>query len=121
MKARSFKQWMGVGALALSATVVQVSFVSSAFAGVPAGQVKVRISDLDLNKKADVVRLYHRIRNAAISACGADELTGTRLLSSGQQHCVDEAIAAAVSQLHNDQLTAYLQGGKGSTATASQG
>ena len=111
MKSRSFKQWLGVGVLALGATIVQFSSVNPAFAAVPAGQVRVRMGDLDLGQQADVARLYQRIRNAAVDACGADQLTGTRLLSTAQQHCVDEAIATAVSQVHNEQLSAYVPGG----------
>ena len=118
MKSRSFKQWLGVGALALGATIVQFSSVSPAIAGVPAGQVKVRVSDLDLGQQANVARLYQRIRDAAVDACGAEQLTGTRLLSSTQQHCVDEAIATAVSQVHNEQLSAYVPVGNRSRASA---
>jgi UrcA family protein len=108
MKSRSFKQWLGVGALTIAATIVQFASVSPAVAAVPAGQVKVRVGDLDLGQQADVAQLYQRIRNAAVDACGADELTGTRLLSTAQQHCVDEAIATAVSKVHNEQLSAFI-------------
>lgn len=108
MKSRSFKQWLGVGALALGATIVQFAAVNPATAAVPAGQVKVRVGDLDLGQQANVARLYQRIRGAAVDACGADELTGTRLLTASQQHCVDEAIATAASQVHNDELSAYV-------------
>jgi hypothetical protein len=64
MKPRSFKQWLGVGALALGATIVQFSSVSPAIAGVP------------------------------------------------------EAIATAVSQVHNEQLSAYVQDENRSRASA---
>ena len=111
MKSRSLKQWLGVGALALGATIVQFSSVSPAIAGVPAGEVKVRVSDLDLGHQADVALLYQRIRIAAVDACGAEQLTGTRLLSTSQKHCVDEAISTAVSQVHNEHLSAYVEGG----------
>lgn len=118
MKSRSFKQWLGVGALAVGATIVQFSSVSPSIAAVPAGQVKVRVSDLDLGQQADVARLYQRIRDAAVDACGAEELTATRLLTLSQQHCVDEAIATAVSQVHNEQLSSYVEGGNRSSARA---
>jgi len=110
MKPRSFKQWLGVGALAIGTTIVQFSSVNPAFAEVPAGHVKVRMGDLDLGRPADVARLYQRIRDAAVDACGADQLTGTRLLSTAQQHCVDEAIATAVSRVHDERLSSFVPG-----------
>jgi UrcA family protein len=110
MKAPGFARLAGVGMLAIGATIVQASFVNVAFAGVPAGEQAIRIGDLDLNKSADVARLYKRIRVAAESACGVDALTGTRLLSGGQRKCVEETVATTVTQLHNEQLSAYHQG-----------
>jgi UrcA family protein len=109
MKAGKFTRLVGSGLLAIGASIVQASFVNVAFAGVPTGQEAVRISDLDLNRSADVARLYKRIRAAAESACGVAELTGTHLQSSSQRHCVEEAIASAVAQVHNAQLSAYHQ------------
>jgi UrcA family protein len=71
MKASGFARLAGLGLLAIGATVVQAAFVNTAFAGVPAGQQVVRLGDLDLNKSADVARLYRRVQAAADSACGA--------------------------------------------------
>jgi UrcA family protein len=108
MKSRSFKQWLGVGALALGATSVQFASVAPATAGIPEGRVSVSFGDLDLGKQAEVAQLFKRIRNAAIAACGAEEITATRLLSTEQQVCVDDAIATAVSQVHNERLSALV-------------
>jgi UrcA family protein len=109
MNTSNFVRLAGLGLLAIGASIVQASFVNVAFAGVPTGQEAVRISDLDLNKSADVARLYKRIRAAAESACGVEALTGTHLLSSSQRNCVGEAVASAVAQVHNAQLSAYHQ------------
>jgi UrcA family protein len=111
MNAGRFARLTGVGVLALGTTIVQASFVNVAFAGEPAGQVKVRLGDFDLNKSADVARLYNRIHAAAEAACGADSLTGTRLLSNGQRTCIEETVGTAVAQVHNAQLSAYHQQG----------
>ena len=70
MKASRFARLAGVGMLAIGATIVQAAFVNAASAGVPTGRQVVRFSDLDLNRNADVARLYHRIRTAAESVCG---------------------------------------------------
>ena len=122
MNTPRFTRLAGMGMLAISATIVQASFVNSASAGVPAGEIKVRVSDLDLGKSTDVARLYKRIRTAAESACGVDELTGTRLLSGSQQHCVDEIVATAVANVHNDRLSAlHQQGSKNPRAAAHPG
>ena len=120
MKSRSFKQWLGVGALALGATIVQFSSVNPAVAGLPAGKVKVRVGDLDLGQQSDVARLYQRIHDAAIDACGADQLTRTRMVSTTQQLCVDDAIATGVSQVHNEQLSAYASNGNRPRASANR-
>jgi UrcA family protein len=109
METSKFVRLAGLGLLAIGATIVQAAFVNAASAGVPEGQQAVRVGDLDLNKSADVARLYKRIRAAAESACGAGPVTGTRLPTSGQRNCVEEAIATTVAQLHNEQLSAYHQ------------
>lgn len=118
MKASEFARLVGLGLLAIGATVVQASFVSTAFAGVPAGQQVVRLGDLDLNKSADVARLYRRIQAAAESACGAEPVTGSHLLSSSQRSCVEKAVGTAVARVHNEQLSALHQGKSNSPKAA---
>jgi UrcA family protein len=110
MKTSRFARLAGVGMLAVSATIVQASFVNTAFAGVPAGEQAVRIGDLDLNKSADVARLYNRIQAAAESVCAAGPVTGTLLPGNGHLRCVEETIGAAVARMHNEQLSAFHQG-----------
>ncbi|MGH8213370.1 MAG: UrcA family protein [Rhodanobacteraceae bacterium] len=92
----------------LAALVVSLA-PAMAFAGDSVNQSKVRISDFDLNKHDDVVRLYQYISSAAGTACGADTPTGSLLPSPKQQACVKQAIDATVTKLHRDQLTAYHQ------------
>ena len=112
----------GLGLLAIGATIVQASLVNAASASVPDGQLAVRISDLDLNKGADVARLYKRIHTAAEAACGADAQTGTHLLSDAQRNCIEEAVGSAVAKVHNEQLSAYhQQGSKAPKAAARPG
>jgi UrcA family protein len=96
--------------LAVGATIVQASFVNTAFAGAPTDQQVVRYADLDLNRSADVARLYRRIQAAAESACGAQPVTGSYLLNSGQRSCVEKTVGTAVARVHNEQLSAYHQG-----------
>lgn len=110
MKTSGFARLAGVSMLALGATIVQASFVNTAFAGAPAGEQAVRTGDLDLNKSADVARLYNRIRAAAESVCGVGPVTGTLLPGNGHLHCVEEAVATTVARMHNEQLSAFHQG-----------
>ncbi|MDE2220299.1 MAG: UrcA family protein [Gammaproteobacteria bacterium] len=111
MDAARFTRLAGPWLLALGATIAQAALVSTASAGAPAGDVTVRFSDLDLSRRADVARLYQRIRAAARASCGAEVLTGSHLLNAGQQRCVDEAVEAAVAKVHNEQLSAFHQTG----------
>lgn len=113
-----FARLAGLGLLAIGATIVQASFVNTAFAGEQA----VRIGDLDLNKSADVARLYNRIRAAAESVCGVGPITGTLLPGNGHLRCVEETVATAVARMHNEQLSAYhQQGAKGFKPVARPG
>jgi UrcA family protein len=103
-----------LAALAIALTPVAAS------AGEPAAQQKIRISDFDLNKHEDVVRLYRHIIAAAIAACGGETRTGSLLPSSGQQACVQKAIDNTVAKIHNEQLTAYQQKATGDQKLAEQ-
>ena len=90
-----------VAALMIALTPVAAS------ADEPTGQQKIRISDFDLNKHDDVVRLYRHINTAAMDACGGEDRTGSLLQSAGQQACVKQAIDRTVAKIHSEQLTAY--------------
>lgn len=109
MKTNAFTRLMGMGVLAIGATVVQASFVNSAAAAEAPGQQAVRVSDLNLSKSADVAILYRRIRDAAEAACGPKMVTGSYLPRAAQQRCVGEAIDSTIVHLHNDLLSAYHQ------------
>lgn len=90
----------------LAALVIALA-PAAASADEPAAQQKIRISDFDLNKPADVARLYRHISAAAVAACGGEDRTGSLLQSAGQQACVKQAINNVVAKVHSDQLMAY--------------
>ena len=98
----------GVGA-ALSTAVVMLPFPQLVLAASPSarhGQA-VALNDLDLNTRAGVEELYHRIESAARAACGPPVITGSRLPTYAWQACVNDAIKATVVKLDRPALTAY--------------
>ena len=84
-------------------------FAAATAAAEPPQSVTVRFTDLDLNRPADVAQLYHRIRNAAQSACGARDLELTNWDDPDWHRCVYVAIGQAVAQVDRPALTAYHQ------------
>jgi UrcA family protein len=68
--------------------------------------VVVNYADLKLNKKADVVRLHARIRNAAQQVCTP---LNSRVLGLREQYqsCVTDAIAQSVARINNPNLSNY--------------
>jgi UrcA family protein len=81
-------------------------------AGAAADEVRslsVRYTDLDLDRPADVARLYQRIRLAAEDVCGPRLLTGSRVPEAGYQHCFADAVAQAVARVDRPALSAYHQ------------
>jgi UrcA family protein len=109
MKSISFRKALGIGALALSATILQASFINAAQAAEEPGTVAVRISDLNLASAADVTTLYQRINSAAESVCAADPVTGAKLFGNAKARCVAASVTRAVTQVHSAQLTAFHQ------------
>jgi UrcA family protein len=71
--------------------------------------VTVRYTDLNLERPADVARLYGRIRVAAQSICGARDLELSGWVDSNWQRCVDAAVAQAVARVDRPALSAYHQ------------
>lgn len=65
--------------------------------------VAVRYGDLDLGREAGVQALYGRLRAAAASACGRQELRDLRQRQQWRE-CRDAALARAVSELGNARL-----------------
>jgi|HubBroStandDraft_1064217.scaffolds.fasta_scaffold1000778_1 UrcA family protein len=75
----------------------------------PDGQrsVTVHYRDLNLDRPADVARLYHRIAEAAASVCGARDLHVSQLVPPVYAPCISAAIARAVAQVDQPALSAY--------------
>ena len=69
--------------------------------------VKVSVSDLDLDRAAGVARLYSRIEQAAITACGSSEQPGSRFDARDWKPCFTSAVSHAVAQVDEAALTAY--------------
>lgn len=95
----------------LTALMVALGFVGAASVGsVNAAEVDadaptatVKFDPELLNTEAGARTVYHRIVRAAERVC-PDPLTGTRLVSASTQECRNQAVAKAVSQIHNTRL-----------------
>jgi len=71
--------------------------------------VTVRYTDLNLDRPADVSRLYSRIRGAAESVCGEPDPAYDFWVNPAWQRCVNDAIGRAVFQVDRPALSAYYQ------------
>lgn len=109
MKANSITSYLGIGMLTVGATLGQAWMVNTASAAEPSDPhaLRISVSDLDLSKSGDVATLYARIKSAAVQACGADVVTGSRLPSGSKKQCMTQAVDGAVSQINNASLSAY--------------
>jgi UrcA family protein len=95
----------------IAALMVLFGFVAAASIGsANAAQVDsdvpstaVKFDPEMLNTEAGARAVYHRIVKAAERVC-PDPLTGSHLISTATQHCRDQAVANAVSQIHNTRL-----------------
>ncbi|MGH8213372.1 MAG: UrcA family protein [Rhodanobacteraceae bacterium] len=109
MKNRSIRKWLSMGALALSATIVQASFINAARAAEEPGTAAVRIGDLNLASSVDVATLYGRINSAATRVCTTDAQTGEKLFGNDKTRCVAASVSRAVAEVQNAGLTAFHQ------------
>ena len=107
MRKYSIRQHLGLGLLALGATLAQGTMIGTAYAGDEQSKQAITLRDLDLSKEADVARLYRRIRAAAESVCGDGQLTGTRISNSAQVHCIAAAMDRAVASINKAEVSAY--------------
>jgi UrcA family protein len=64
-----------IGILAVAAVLAAPTLASATPAPNGSVQVSVRYSDLDLNRRGDDQILLHRIRDAALEACGASQFS----------------------------------------------
>jgi UrcA family protein len=69
----------------------------------------VRFSDLNLDRPADVAKLYQRIATAADRVCGPRSLTGSYSKTSIYQSCYSDAVAQAIARVNQAPLTAYYE------------
>ena len=70
--------------------------------------VHVRYTDLNLNRAADVARLYRRLSIAAESVCGPRNFAGYR--TPGYDSCVADTIRQAVTAVDSAALSAFYVG-----------
>jgi UrcA family protein len=70
--------------------------------------VHVRYTDLNLNRGADVARLYRRLSIAARSVCGPRDFAGYR--TPGYDGCVADTIRQAVTAVDSAALSAFYEG-----------
>jgi UrcA family protein len=70
-------------------------------------QSTVHFYDLNLDRPADVAKLYHRIQSAAELVCGEPQLTGSRVIQPSWRRCVAQAVGRAIVTLDRPTLTAY--------------
>jgi UrcA family protein len=70
--------------------------------------VHVRYTDLNLNRAADVTRLYRRLSIAAQSVCGPRNFAGYR--TPGYDSCVADTIRQAVAAVDSAALSEFYEG-----------
>jgi UrcA family protein len=74
-----------------------------------APSVAVRYHDLNLNSREGIASLYGRIRAAAVNVC--ESVEGPQLVNRvfwrEWNACINHAVANAVRDVHNENLSAY--------------
>jgi len=74
-----------------------------------APSVTVRYHDLNLNSREGIASLYQRIRAAAVNVC--ESVEGPQLVNRvfwrEWNACINHAVANAVHDVHNENLSAY--------------
>jgi UrcA family protein len=99
-------------ALILSATIAQSAFANSKTERIDS--ITVRVSDLDLQKDADVQTLLGRLQRAAVKACGGNPrfhpsyALMPRHTTEVFQQCRRNAIATAVTTIGAPKLASAL-------------
>jgi UrcA family protein len=71
--------------------------------------VRVTYADLNLNRAADVAKLYRRLSNAARNVCGPRNFAGRP--TPGFDSCFADTIKQGVAAIDSAALTAYYEGG----------
>ena len=92
--------------LAVAAAFAALTVASTSFAAPPGSDppsVAVRYNDLNLSTAAGVNALYHRISIAARAVC-PDVYSRDLQVVAAAERCHADAVAHAVSDLHNTQL-----------------
>ena len=92
--------------LAVAAAFAALTVASTSFAAAPGSDppsVSVRYVDLNLATAVGVNALYHRISTAARAVCPDVYSRDLGVVAAGQR-CQANAVARAVSDLHNPQL-----------------
>lgn len=101
-------QWLL--ASALLACALAAGTASAARPGEETVSVKVRFGDLDISKIEGATRLYSRIKRAARTVCGMDNIQPEEQFYSHWKPCYEQAIATAVASVNSPMLTAVHSG-----------
>jgi len=102
--ARSLVQIVAVALVAVMVSPIEP--VKATILHARATSITVRFHSGDLDTPHGVASLYRRIRAAAESVCGdPDDALAIDWLIWNQ--CVDQAVARAVTSVHNESLSAY--------------
>jgi UrcA family protein len=96
-------------ALALLICGAEAALFATAASAAESHSLSVPYADLDLDRPADVARLYQRIRRAAEDVCGPRLLTGSHVPEASYQLCFADAVAQAVARVDRAALSAYHQ------------
>jgi UrcA family protein len=89
------------------ATIVFVALGAPAVASVGSESIKVSYADLNLEKEADALSLYRRLKQASKQACDYRGLNIARSIDriTETRQCYQSALAAAVEQIDNEMVT----------------
>jgi UrcA family protein len=97
---------LAIGAYALTATLIapRTTFADSPTQSPTAA---VHFGDLNLDSRADVAALFHRLQGAAADVCRQYAPQGTLLPSAAYRLCAKNALSGAVRNVDAPLLTAY--------------
>lgn len=95
-----------VWAIAMATCVLAAGNASASSAPDELPSVKVKYGDLNLSTIEGATALYGRIKRAARTVCGLDNLQPEERIYGNWKPCYDQAVASAVTKVNSPMLTA---------------
>jgi UrcA family protein len=94
-----------------AAAIASIAGMSVSHADSDLPSIAIRYAASDLGSGQGAAALYHKLRMAARFVCKADLLSTSiitqHVASTGQQQCIDNALATAVARINVPAFTSY--------------